>query len=43
MVREIAIIDSPVDVMFLLHKAFPVTKSRVETLVAGLEVGGDFQ
>ena len=43
MAREISIIDSPIDVMFLLHKAFLAMTARVETLAAGLELGGDLQ
>lgn len=41
MAEETTVIDSPIDVMFLLHKASLGMTAHMETLASGLEDGGD--
>ncbi len=43
MAEEITKLDSPIDVMYLLHKAFRAQSARTERLAAGLEEGGDLR
>ncbi len=43
MIEEIARLDSPIDVMYLLHKAFRVHSARTEELAAQAEKGGDLK
>ncbi len=43
MAEEITKLDGPIDVMYLLHKAFRAQSARTEQLAAGLEEGGDLQ
>ena len=43
MVEEITRLDSPIDVMYLLHKAFRVHSDRTEELAAQAEKGGDLK
>lgn len=43
MVSEITKLESPIDVMFLLHKALRLDAERVENMAALLEVGGSLQ
>ena len=43
MVEEITRLDSPIDVMYLLHKAFRAHSDRTEELAAQAEKGGDLK
>jgi len=43
MVEEITKLESPIDVMMLIHKAFRAHSTRGEMLAAKLEEGGDLQ
>lgn len=43
MVEEITKLESPIDVMMLIHKALRAHSTRAETLAAQLEEGGDLQ
>ena len=40
---DITEIDNPIDVMYLMHKAFRAVSMRVEALAAQLENGGDIE